>query len=295
MRAMRSRTFFVLLGIVVMTTTVACKKKDTSAQENPDDPALLAQDGADTSAVETDSEVLTTSLVSSSAAGGLTLASSSDLEGGELVPEDIGDGAKAFFFPRGCLVVTNDVAAKTATYVFGGEKNSTAKACVGPNGLLRIAGELKVTYDTSKANTLVLDIVGSGLQINKSTADYSAHGEIVANGLARQMTWSAQLSGTTARGRDFSRSNHESVGWTLGDKCFSLSGDSEGDVKGRRLKTVITDYKRCAGACPEAGGKITITNENTGTTIAIDFDGTDRATFSSPKVAPTKFPLLCQG
>lgn len=274
----------LFLSAFAILATEACKKKDQPTSENPDDPALLAQDGADTSAVETDNEVLTSSLVTSSAAGGLTLASSGDLEGGELYPADIGDTAKAFFFPRGCLVVKNDAVAKTATYTFDG--------CSGPNGLLKVTGELKVSYQVN-GNTLVLDLVGTGLKVRGATADYSAHGEITANGLQRQMTWSASLSGTTARGRDFTRTNKKTVSWTVGEKCFALSGESEGDVKGRKLKTVITDYSRCAGSCPEAGGKITITNETTGTTVEIDFDGTDRATFSSTKVQPTKFPLMC--
>jgi hypothetical protein len=290
MAALKPSASLRALAVLGIAGAVAfgCKKKDEDAAR-ADDPTLLAQDGADTSAVETDTEVLTSSLVSASSSGALTLASSSDLGGGELAPADIGDGVKAFFFPRGCLTVTNDAASRTATYAFGNDAHPT---CSGPNGLAQIAGVITVTYD-ARPDRLVLDLVGTGIRFRSATIDYSAHAEITASGADRVMAWRATLSGTTARGREFSRRNEIALSWKIGARCFAVEGTSEGTVKGRRLRTEIADYARCAGSCPEAGGTITITNVTSGTSVEIDFDGSAQATYSASNGARGSFPLLC--
>ena len=65
-------------------------------------------------------------------------------------------------------------------------------------------------------------------------------------------------------------------------------------MKGRDIKTEITGYARCGAACPEAGGKISITNVDTGTRVELTFDGTANATYTSPK-GSTTIPLACSG
>jgi hypothetical protein len=284
--ASKKRAAFAV-GFAAALATVAsgCKKKD-SPGEGSDDPALLAQDGSEASAVETDNELLTSTLVASSTTGGsLSLASAPDLGGGDLAGQDLGDGARLLFFPRGCLAVTHDAAARTVTYRF--------TECTGPNGLFKITGEVKATY-AAAPNELDLDLVGSALKINKATVDWSAHARITAKEMQRTMEWKAQLSGTTARGREISRTNEKVVTWKVGERCIGVSGKAEGDVKGRNLRTEITDYRRCQGACPEAGGKITITNAATGTKVEISFDGSDRGTVTA-KGQTTTFTMACGG
>jgi hypothetical protein len=263
---MGKRSRGVLFAAAVVVLISACKKKDTTPAQ--DDTEALVQDGTDTSFVESDSELLTSSLVGG-AAGSLALA----------------DVSKTFFFPRGCLVVTNDDATKTAKYAFNG--------CTGPLGLAKIKGDVTATYEMSP-NELVLDLVGNDLSINRATVDWHAHAQIVADGSSRTMTWSAQLSGTTARGREFSRTNTKTVKWNVGDRCFELDGVAEGKIKDRDVKTEVVGFKRCGQACPEAGGRITITNVATGTRVDLTFDGTSNATFTSPKGSAT-IPLICAG
>jgi hypothetical protein len=273
--------------VALVAATPACKKSNPTSTENPDDSALLAQDGADTSALEVDHELLTGSLVAASSGGSIGLASATDLAGADLVPADLGDGAKAFFFPRGCLTTSNDLATSTVTYAF--------KNCTGPLGLLRVNGEIKATYQTAP-NQLSLDLVGTGLEINRATADWHATAVITSDGgVGRTMTWNAQLSGTTARGRDFSRTNQKTISWKVGERCFTASGVSEGNVKGRNLRTEVTNYARCQGSCPEAGGSITITNVTSGKHVEIDFDGTSTASVTSTSGQTLSLPLLCSG
>jgi hypothetical protein len=271
MRA-RAKGAVVVGTLLACTLTAGCKK--TTSTEAPADDQTLAQDGTDTSFVESDSELLTSSLVGASSAAPVALAA--EAQPGQL-------GAAAFFGPRGCLTVVHDSTAQTAQYHFAG--------CTGPLGLAHLSGDVTVTYQSAPGK-LVLDVVGTALQVNRATADWHAHAEIVASGLARTMTWSAELSGVTARGRDFTRTNTKTVTWKVGDRCFTLDGSSTGDVRNREVKTVIAGYTRCGAACPEAGGKITISSG--ATTLEMTFDGSANATLTSPK-GSTTIPLVCAG
>jgi hypothetical protein len=268
-------------AVLAGTLVVGCKKPSSST--SADDSAVLAQDGTDTSFAESDSELLSSSLVGSSATGSLTLADADVLANGDLQTENIGDVAKGFFFPRGCLTVTTDSVAQVATYDFAG--------CTGPFGLGRITGSLKATYDVTP-DTLTLDLVGTNLTMNRATIDWHSHAVIARSGTSRTMTWSAELSGTTARGREFTRTNTKTVTWTVGERCFTLNGTSDGDVKGRNVRTEIVNYSRCAAACPEAGGKITITSGST--KLEITYDGSSTGTFTSPH-GTASIPLICAG
>jgi hypothetical protein len=280
-------TKYIIVGPLALTALLAvgCRKDPPPGNEDADEPAILAEDGTDTSAAETDAEIVTSSLLSATASGGsLTLASADELRGGNLGPADVGDGAKAIFFPKGCLDVVHDQPTQTVTYRFNG--------CSGPNGLLRVRGEIKANYRTAPGK-LFLSLTGTDLGVNNATVDWSATAEITAQGAAREMRWKGQFAGTTARGRAFSRTNEKVVAWRFGEPCFAVSGVSEGDVRGRSLRTEITDFKRCRNACPEAGGRISITNLRTGMKIEIAFDGTNRATYTGPR-GSVQFPLLCR-
>jgi hypothetical protein len=275
-----------LLALAVVGSAGCGGDKAAATSAAADDPAALAEDGTDAAGAETDAELVTSSLVSATAAGGsLSLASVSDLAIASASTAGLGDGAKALYFPKTCLTVTSDVAVKTVTYDFAG--------CTGPNGIFRITGRLVATYAVT-AGTLVLDLVASNLLVNRSTVDWSAHAEITAAGAARTMTWRGQLAGVTARGKEFGRTNDKIIGWNLGDRCFSLSGVSDGHVRNRALRTEIADFRRCQGACPEAGGRITITNQNAKLKVEILYDGTSVATYTTPKGKGT-FDLACKG
>lgn len=294
--AVRARvSLTVLTGVLLLafaSAGSACKKDGGGAPPDPaaEDPQLLAEDGTDSATAETDTEVVTSSLISATAtSGSLTLASTGDLGGAMLGTANVGDGAKALYFPKSCLTVTSDDVARTVTYDFG---NATIPACAGPNGIFRISGRVVATYTTSPG-MLTLDLVGNDLQVNRSTVDWTAHASISSAGLARQMDWQGTLSGTTARGRTFSRTNTKTVTWRFGERCYGVAGVSEGKVRDRFLRTEITDFRRCQGACPEAGGKITISNAAK-VKVEITFDGTSQATYKTPK-GETVFDLACKG
>ena len=273
-----------LLGLALVLMAAACHKdKNDTPSTQTDDDSTLGEDGSDTSSTETDSELLVSSLVapSTTSNGGLALSSTT----ADLSTATVGEGAQAFFFPRGCLTTTSDEATAMVTYKFD--------KCTGPNGLFRISGELVAHY-TVADRQLTLDITGTGVTLNKATVDYHATAVITAPGpIARAMTWKATMSGTTARGRELTRTVDKTVTWRIGERCFTVNGTSEGDVGKRSLKTVIDSFTRCQGACPEAGGKITVTNTDKNKTIEIDFDGTAQAKVTPPNGVSFSVPLFC--
>ena len=261
-----------MLTTFLVVSAAGCKKSSNGTPEEliSDDSALRAGDGTDSFSAEADAQIVTTSLISPSAAGG-SLAL-------------IGDSAKAIYFPRSCLTVTSDSATKTVTYVFD--------SCAGPNGILKLTGTMIPTYEVSP-DKLVFNITGTNLIVNQSTVDWSARAEVTASGAARTMVWHGTLSGETARGKAFDRTNDSTLSWRLAERCLALSGVSEGHVRGRYLRTEVTDFKRCQGSCPEAGGRITISNEAK-VKVEIRFDGTSRATYATPK-GSVMFDLACKG
>lgn len=284
------RTSRLACVLAVGLAVVACKpKKNDPDPGGGDGEGSLAEDGTDAHAAESDSEALTSTLVGGGGAGGtIGLASSAELSGGDLEGATVGDGAKALYFPRGCLTVTSNETAPgegTAKYTFAG--------CTGPNGLLGVQGVVDVTYKATR-DRLTLDLVGTDLVVNKATIDWSAHAEIAASGTSRTMTWKAELAGTTARGRDFTRSNEKTVAWTIGEPCLGLDGTSQGSVRGRNIRTEITAFRRCRGSCPDAGGRIVLTDVDANQRIEIRYDGTNRATLVGPNGGTTTFALLCR-
>lgn len=282
------------LVVTIAIAVVACKKSknDPGDPNNPtpgeSEDTTLAEDGSDSTLAELDSETLTSTLINSgSTSGSIGLA---DVSGGDLQTQTVGDGVKAIYFPRGCVVVT-----PAPTDATSGEVKYDFTNCTGPAGLLNLSGEVHGTYKLQPdINTVTLDFVGTNLRVNKATIDWTAHAVIVADGANRLMTWHAQLSGTTARGRELTRTNDKKVKWTVGEPCLALEGVSEGHVANRGLRTEITAFRRCRGSCPDAGGKIVVTNTEKQKSIEIDYDGTNQATLIGPNGEKTQFGLLCR-
>ncbi len=225
----------------------------------------LADDGTDTSASEGDAVSLTGTLLSSSG-GSVGLAGE---PGSDLSLDNVGNGARLFFLPVGCLVVTNPTT-DSVQYAFND--------CTGPRGIFHLTGVVGVTYATANG-TLSLDITSKGLQVNKATMDWTAKATVTASGAMRTMNWTGHFTGVTRGGRQITRDNTKTVTWTVGDSCFTLNGTSEGTIGARDVKTELISYKRCKASCPEAGSEIKLTNVNLGKTVDLTY-GTGEATFT---------------
>lgn len=257
------------------------KGTSSSGTVPADEDTAAVEDGADANNADTDTQLLASSLVASSASNTIGLAS---IAPGDLATEDVGSNIHALFLPRTCATA---VARGTtgATYTFSN--------CLGPNGLLGVSGEVDIDYTTT-ANSLALSLTYKGVKVNGAKLDGTATATITANGAARTMTWGGSLDGVTANGKKFSHESNSTVTWSLGDKCFAMSGSSDGAIRGREIKVEVDDYSRCGRGCPEAGGKIVVTNVAKDKSIELDFDGTATAEFTNATGRTTAVPLLCK-
>ncbi|MBX3203831.1 MAG: hypothetical protein KF764_02120 [Labilithrix sp.] len=277
-----ARTTLVLLAAASLALGCDKTSDGDDVSPAPDDDRSVVADGSDTAAAESDAQLITSSLVSASP-GSIGLAST-ELSGRDLDTRALGDGARAIYFPRGCLEVVDDPATRTATYTFN--------RCMGPSGLRAVSGAVTANYRV-EAGRLYLELTASGFSVNRATLDWTATADISAVGPDRTMTWKAAIEGTTAGGRTFRRQNQHTISWKLGESCFALDGSSEGAIGAREIRTRIEGFRRCRRACPDAGGRIVVTNVTTQAEYELRYDGTNQATFVGPQGNEVAIPLLC--
>ena len=278
-------SLFTILSIAAATTAltaVGCASKSSSS--GSDNAAVSG--GSEAASAESDTEAMSSSFVSggSSGVGALSLAGHLEMTGGDIRTQGLGDAAKAFYQPAGCLVVTDDATKKIATYAF--------TDCTGPYGLVHITGTVAVDYSGSSATALVLKYASTGLKINRSTIDWTATANITGLGGARDMIWDGQFTGTTGGGRAFQRTNHKEYKWTVGVPCLSVTGSSDGTVTGKELKVDVINFQRCKGACPEAGSEIKVTDVAASLVYDVKFNASD-ATYTDPKGQSFEFHPAC--
>ncbi len=272
---------FVCLVLVGAFATVGCRAK---ADSDSDTTQADAEDGIDSSSAESDTESLSSSLIDDNGGSlGLATEGSLDYATGGISTQALGDFAKTKFLPAGCLTTALDEASKTVTYTFN--------ECTGPHGHRHITGVVKAVYTIVDANTLNVSFTGTDLAINKATVDWSATANTTRSGTAYTMIWKGQFSGTTYRGREFSRTNDKTITWDTATKCITINGVSEGDVHKRNLRTEVKNLAKCEGEC--ASGEIVITNLDNDKTLSLSLDGTGSATFTGPRGNSVTVTLAC--
>ncbi len=253
----RGSTFF-LAGLVV--AGVACGP--ATAEEGTTE---LARDGTDLVSHEGDTELLAAALVGTSG-GGLGLATEWPSAG--LGLSDLGDGAKAFFFPRGCVTPSHDPTTRTVSYTFDD--------CVGPFGLRKLQGVLRIVYAKREGGPgILLTLSSDRLAVGRATLSLRATAEVAAEGTTRRALWHAELEGTSARNRAFSRVVDRTLTFNAGESCIEASGRSTGGAGGSPVTVTLDRLRRCRGACPDAGGSVRV--EGPSATLDVAFDGTSEA------------------
>lgn len=275
----------IVLGLTLVGSG-GCASKSSGTTGNSGSGATAVDDGTDANGAESDAENLATTFIGGGSGGGVGLASAEELSpsAGGIHAASLGDAAKAFYQPAGCLVVTDDPAAKKATYAFSN--------CTGPYGLVHVTGSVVVGYSAASANQLTLSYQASGLKINASTVDWTASAVITATGLQRDMVWDGHFTGTTRKGRAIERTNHKDYKWTVGVKCLAVTGNSDGTVTGHELKTDVINFSMCQGSCPEAGSEIKITDVTSSKVYDVKWNASD-ATYTGPDGKSVNYKPLC--
>lgn len=273
----RARDSLSLLGFAAISSSLVFGCSSSSTPKETDDSVSLAQDGTDVNDIESQSSALTAAFTLGTGDFSHPVAS-----------VKAASNVAGFFTPQSCIVADTDLTALSVKYTLSG--------CTGPWGLVKVSGVVTVVY-ASGADGLALDVTGSSLEFDTSRPSHgraSLHATATAtsNGGAREMKWNATLDGTTARGNAFSRTADWDVEWQVGESCIALDGAAQGEVKGRALNTHISNYRRCQGECPAAGGMITISND-AGQEVSLTFDGSATATFTDASDRETRIDLAC--
>jgi hypothetical protein len=229
--------------------------------------AAVSASGADVNETETNTAAVAVSVVPTS---------------GTTVTNAFGE----LYQPAGC--VTGSPSGSSASFTFNG--------CSGPWGLLHVSGMVNVSWSSNGPGGLQVKYAAENLQVNGATlSSWSGTAAVTGSGSSRTMAWSANLSGTTADGRSFSRTNNKSFNWTAGTGCLGESGTSNGNITGIPLEISVGQYQRCAGGCPAAGGEITVEDTGTGESLAIKYSGGSSAQVTGPDGVTATIALPCGG
>lgn len=190
--------------------------------------------------------------------------------------------ASTVFSPSSC--VTKDQQGDVITYTLAG--------CSGPFGLATVTGTVVVTLKPSAGAGVTADIVGTGLQINKGTADTTATAVLTFAGTKRNMTWNGKTTGKTGRGRAYERTGSWTLSWDVGGECVSIDGTATGKIGAKETETTVTGFQKCKDACPTSG-TLVVKDATSGDQVSLTYDGSSKATFTGVRGGTGQVALLC--
>jgi len=146
--------------------------------------------------------------------------------------------------PAGCA--TKTLAANVVTMKLDG--------CTGPFGKVVMNGTLTATFSKSADDTLHVDVAsGSDLVANDRAVTYQAHADVTYDGTTRHLVYQGASSGTTKRGKDFSRQTDLTVDTDTATHCATIDGTSNGSIGKYTIDLTIQGVHGCTGSCPSAG------------------------------------------
>ena len=171
----------------------------------------------------------------------------------------IGDRLKA----SGCAVVTQ--TGNTVTYALTN--------CTGPYGLVNVTGTVTAVYTRANSGGVQVVITGSGIKANNSTISLNATViSTEANGI-RTAVVTANGSGTGPRGAAVGRVGNYTTTYDQANECITINGSWETSGAQNKASTVVSNYKRCKGTCPAAGGSIVHTFAGSRGAVTLTYDG----------------------
>jgi len=187
--------------------------------------------------------------------------------------------------PSGCVTATPSGA--TVTYVLTN--------CTGPWGLVKVNGTLTAVYSRGMGGAVQVVITGNGIKANNATFDVNATVNATQAAGVKRAQVVSQSTGTGPRGATIERNGSYTVTWDAATECLTLDGTWQTTVARRQASTVVTAFKKCAGACPAAGGSIVYTGAF-GNVVTVTYDGSATAQWtSSANNRSGAVKLLCGG
>lgn len=238
------------------------------------DDAADAQDADESVSATTMESALTTELSDQS-------SQSASATGAELAAAAV-TRVDSHLTPRGCL--TKEVHGATVTY--------TMNDCSGPYGLVHVTGTLTAVYSRASNGAVHVVISGSGIKINQWTIEVDATVDASQTGTVKRTMVACNSSGSGPRHMSVAREGDYTVTYDPVSECITLDGTWTTKAGLRTASTAVSDYARCKGHCPAAGGTITHTRVG-GTAITLTYDGSATAAWSTSKGRSGTVNLTC--
>lgn len=187
--------------------------------------------------------------------------------------------------PEGCMTRTQTGAS--VHLVFAG--------CTGPFGKVRLDGAADVTFKLDEERRLVADLIGTKLRANDRPLQYKAQAIIRSEGDVRDVTWHAEASGQTKRGKDYSRSTDLAFRVDTVKRCLEGSGSARGTVAGFNLDITVDALAVCERACPKQGSvEATLAGpRGRERSMSVTFDGSDQAHVKTSKGKTLDIAMAC--
>jgi hypothetical protein len=243
--------------VPVLFSLVACTATDDSDVE-------LVEESVD-SAISGQSEAAIVATLADGATATTTAAAAAKI------------AANANLQPAGCATVTTSGA--TTTVAIAG--------CSGARGLVNVTGTIAVTITAATASSVSLTATSSDLQINGASLDLAVDATYTASGASSSLAVTSSSSGVGARGHAIVHTGDYTATWDA--NCATVDG-SWATANETARRSLDVSVSRCRTTCPI--GAVTRTRLD-GSTIAITFDGTSTASWSSSRRGAGTVSLDC--
>lgn len=187
----------------------------------------------------------------------------------------------------------NDAACVAATQT-GATVSYVMTNCTGKFGKLHVTGTIDVTYTRNADCSVDAVAHGTGITVNKSTIDLDATGHYSknANGLETVAVTTHSKGGNGSVQLDHSGS------YTVtrdSSSCRTLDGTWSTEWSAARgdatTSTVASGLKKCADACPVAGGSVV--HHGLARDVTVTFDGSAVAQWTSSRGKSGTINLSC--
>jgi hypothetical protein len=176
----------------------------------------------------------------------------------------------ARFKPQGCA--TSMQTGATVVY--------TLNDCTGPYGLVKVTGTLTAVYSRAAGGGVQVVITGTGVKANDATMDVNS--TVIATQANGVKTANVTINGagTGPRGGSVTRKGSYVVTYDTAAECITINGTWETGTTRAGASTAVSNFKRCKGECPAAGGTITHTSARN-EVVVVTYDGSPVAKWTS--------------
>jgi hypothetical protein len=197
----------------------------------------------------------------------------------ERVATAVAGAVDSYFAPAGCAQ-----AARTEA-----EVTLTLTDCSGPIGMSTAAGTILVAFSTTEDDDLAIDVSSENLVIDGFDAVLDVSGVYSVGEDGEKRVDVNSQSQIVRDGETIRQSLTGEITWTPASQCVTVNGTGQLIGESATYTLDVSDYTRCARACPSQG-IIALSN---GDDLTVTFDGTSNASYVKSSGTTGEIALAC--